>query len=82
MILSGAVSQLVALATENADPKAGGEFIYNGLPGDLIPYLSYPNWFEILSSVAPALVPHRAWIEQAKAHADTLFAAEDSTPGG
>ncbi len=79
MILNGAVSHLVALATSNADPKTGGEFIYNGLPPDLIPYLSYPNWFEILASVAPALTPHRGWIEQAKAHADTLFAAEDST---
>ena len=79
MILNGAVSQLVKMATANDDPKNGGVFIYNGLPSDLIPYLSYPNWFEILSSVAPALTPHRAWIEQAKAHADTLFAAEDST---
>jgi hypothetical protein len=76
LVLKGAIAKLVALATANADPKDGGNFIHNSLPDDLLMYLDYPNWFEILAQFAPELTPHRTWVEAAKAHADTLFASD------
>lgn len=77
LILKGAAQKLCQMADANADPKNGGEFIHQTLPDELIPYLSLPNWFDILSSVAPEMVARRAWIESAKLHADTLFAADN-----
>lgn len=76
LVLKGAVAKLIALATANAPATEGGQFIHDSLPDELLIYLDYPNWFEILSQFAPELTPHRAWVESAKAHADTLFAAD------
>ncbi len=76
LVLKGAVAKLVTLAAANAPATEGGKFIHDSLPDELLMYLDYPNWFEILAQFAPELTPHRAWVEAAKAHADTLFAAD------
>ena len=80
LILKGAAGEMVRLASVGATPQTGGEFIYKSLPDDFVPMLSLPNWFEILTHHAPEMAPHRAWIEKAKAHADSLFAADDAAP--
>jgi len=76
LVLKGAESKLVAIGAINAAGSDGGVFIHNSIPHDLLRFLDYPNWFEILAQFAPELTPHRAWVEAAKAHADTLFAAD------
>jgi hypothetical protein len=42
MILKGATQKIIELATNNADPKEGGQFIHDSLPDELLPYLAYP----------------------------------------
>jgi hypothetical protein len=84
MILRGASDELIRLAASGESPENGGDFIYRSLPDDLVPMLALPNWFEIVAHHAPALAEHRAWVEQAKAHADTLFhdtGSAGDTPG-
>ncbi len=71
----GIVAAAVALAEKGAPAEEGGRLLYETLPDDFIPYLQLPNWFEILSSMAPQLKPHRAWVEAAKIDADARFAA-------
>jgi hypothetical protein len=76
LVLKGAVAKLVTLAAANAPATEGGKFIHDSLPDELLMYLDYLNWFEILAQFAPELTPHRVWVEAAKAHAETLFAAD------
>lgn len=78
LALRSVAQQLCNMADAKADPADGGRLIHQALPDEMIPYLSLPNWFEILASVAPEMTPRRAWIEAAKLHAASLFAADQA----
>lgn len=81
LVLKGAAGELLRLAQSNAPAEQGGEFIHRALPDEFVPMLALPNWFDIVSNYTPELIPHRAWVEQAKAHADVLFSGEPDKVG-
>jgi len=76
MVLKGFVQKLCKMAADKADPKVGGEFIADSIPDEFLSYLKLPNWFDIVTRFAPELVPHRAWVEQAKVHAEALLSQD------
>lgn len=79
--LRAALRNLVRLAATGQNPDAGGDLIYEQLPDDFLPYLNLPNWFDLVAQFEPAIIPHRAWMEAAKASADELFNAPDDEGG-
>ena len=76
LLMQGAAAKLIGLAQSSADPKEGGQFVYETLPDEIVGFLKMPNWFEMLAQFSPELAQHRTWVEAAKARADTLFAAD------
>jgi hypothetical protein len=44
----------------------------------LVELLFLDNWFELLSAVAPEVVPHQAWLTGARDGAMALFDAADA----
>lgn len=81
LIMKGIAEKIIGMATAGDSAEKGGQFIYESLPDEFLPFLTLPNWFDLLANAMPALVPHRAWLEAAKLEADKLFAAESSDPG-
>jgi hypothetical protein len=80
MMLRGLLQQLVKIKIDGGTPQAGGEFIYDKAPDALIEALELPNWWEILSTFEPAVIPHQEWITQAHAWVLAELAKPDETP--
>lgn len=72
-----AIELLCALAAAGRPAVEGGAVIYERLPDELIDHLDHPEWFKLVSGAFPALAPHEAWMREAKAEADKLFAEDD-----
>lgn len=80
-ILQGALQGIVDMAAQGATPEAGGDYIAETLPDELLPYLRLPNWFQLLTMAADQVGvnvrPHAEWIAKAKAEADRILSAPE-----
>lgn len=84
LMIRGAIEDLIDMAKRGESPEKGGEYIADKVPDELLDYMDNRYWFEVVVQLFPALREHETWVRAAKAHADTLFAADDggddSTP--
>jgi hypothetical protein len=76
--LKSYLKSLITIATQGNAPQVGAQFVYDKLPDELVELLFLDNWFELLSAVAPEVVPHQAWLTGARDGAMALFDAADA----
>lgn len=71
--LKSYLTSLTNLAEKNETIEVGAKFVYDNLPDDLIEIMELPNWFELLSGVAPAVKKHEEWLKKVRDSALKLF---------
>lgn len=81
MLLRGALQGLLQLKERGEPATAGGQYIAEKLPDELLPYLDLPNWFDIARNFAPELAPHEAWVREATAEAIRILSDNPADPG-
>jgi len=77
--LRGYLKQLVLLAEQNKSTDEGAKFVYDVLPDELVEIMDLPNWFELLSVVAPEVKAHEAWMRETREKSLKLFDISDET---
>lgn len=81
MLLRGALQGLLQLKEQGEPATAGGRYIAEKIPDELLPYLDLPNWFDIARNFAPELAPHEAWVRDATAEAIRILSENPADPG-
>jgi len=71
--LKGYLKSLTDLAEKNETIEKAAQFVYDNLPDDLIELMAMPNWFELLSGVAPEVKKHEKWLQKTRDAALKLF---------
>jgi hypothetical protein len=71
---------LVAMAVKPEPVQAGAQFVYDKLPDDFIDLMELPNWFEMLQSVAPEVMPHRVWLTNVRDAALKMIENDQEEP--
>jgi hypothetical protein len=77
--LRGYLKQLVLLAEQKKTSDEGAKFVYDVLPDELVEIMDLPNWFELLSVVAPEVKAHEAWMRETREKSLKLFDISDET---
>lgn len=77
--LKSYLKSLITIAVQGNAPEAGAQFVYNKLPDELVELLFLDNWFELLSAVAPEVIPHQTWLTSARDAAIILFDEEENS---
>ena len=77
--LKSYLTSLTNLAEKNESIEVGAKFVYDNLPDDLIEIMELPNWFELLSGVAPAVKKHEEWLKKVRDSALKLFDEPETT---
>ena len=80
--MRGTIEDLCQISIDRKPASAGAEFIFESLPDSLIPMMSNRYWFEIIAMKFPLIKQHEAWIREAKAGADKLFAEDEGASTG
>jgi hypothetical protein len=78
-LLRSLLARLLWQAQRNANPATTAELLLDHAPDELLAEIQKPGWWEVLAAVAPALAPHRAWVEQVRAQL-LVWLAEDDQP--
>lgn len=62
--LEDLLAQALVLAATNDTQSAeqAAELLYERLPDELLDLIHDPNWFQILSNVAPQVIAHQTWL--------------------
>ena len=66
------------MAAAKAPATKGGQLIYERMPDEMLDHMDSENWFDLVAQVFPIIRPHEAWLREAKAEADKLFAADET----
>lgn len=82
LLMRGTIEDLCQLSIDGKPASDGAEFIFEHLPDSLIPMMGNRYWFEIIAMKFPIIKQHEAWIREAKAGADKLFAEDDGSSTG
>jgi hypothetical protein len=77
--LRGYLKQLVLLAEQKKTSDEGAKFVYDVLPDELVEIMDLPNWFELLSVVAPEVKAHEACMRETREKSLKLFDISDET---
>jgi uncharacterized membrane protein len=77
--LKSYLTSLTNLAEKNESIEVGAKFVYDNLPDDLIEIMELPNWFELLSGVAPGVKKHEEWLKKVRDSALKLFDEPETT---
>lgn len=78
--LRQSVELLCKMAAAKQPATKGGQLIYERMPDEMLDYMESENWFDLVAQVFPIIRPHEAWLREAKAEADKLFAADENEP--
>lgn len=76
LALRGQLAKLVKMAQAGEDPKAGGLFVAEHLPDELIPALRSEAWFEMMQPFYAGIVHFKPWLTEARAEAIRLLDAQ------
>ena len=77
--LRGYLKQLVILAETKKTTDEGAKFVYDVLPDELVEIMDLPNWFELLSVVAPEVKAHEPWMRETREKSLKMFEIQDET---
>ena len=77
--LRGYLKQLVILAETKKTTDEGAKFVYDVLPDELVEIMDLPNWFELLSVVAPEVKAHEPWLRETREKSLKMFEIQDET---
>ena len=77
--LRGYLKQLVILAEQNKTTDEGAKFVYDVLPDELVEIMLLPNWFDLLSMVAPEVKPQEVWLRETREKAVKMFDIQEET---
>jgi hypothetical protein len=77
--LRGYLKQLVILAEQKKTTDEGAKFVYDVLPDELVEIMDLPNWFELLSVVAPEVKAHEPWLRETREKSLKMFEIQDET---
>jgi hypothetical protein len=77
--LRGYLKQLVILAEQKKTTDEGAKFVYDVLPDELVEIMDLPNWFELLSVVAPEVKEHEPWLRETREKSLKMFEIQDET---
>ena len=77
--LRGYLKQLVILAEQKKTTDEGAKFVYDVLPDELVEIMDLPNWFELLSVVAPEVKAHEPWMRETREKSLKMFEIQDET---
>jgi len=77
--LRGYLKQLVILAEQKKTTDDGAKFVYDVLPDELVEIMDLPNWFELLSVVAPEVKAHEVWMRETREKSLKMFEIQDET---
>jgi len=75
--LRGYLKQLVILAETKKTTDEGAKFVYDVLPDELVEIMDLPNWFELLSVVAPEVKAHEVWLRETREKSLKMFEIQD-----
>ena len=77
--LRGYLKQLVILAETKKTTDEGAKFVYDVLPDELVEIMLLPNWFDLLTMVAPEVKPQEVWLRETREKAVKMFDIQDET---
>ena len=77
--LRGYLKQLVILAEQKKTTDEGAKFVYDVLPDELVEIMDLPNWFELLSVVAPEVKAHEPWLRETREKSLKMFEIQDES---
>jgi hypothetical protein len=78
--LRQSIELLCKMAAAKQPAAKGGQLIYERMPDEMLDHMDSENWFDLVAQVFPIIRPHEAWLREAKAEADKLFAADENEP--
>jgi len=78
--LRQSIELLCKMAAAKQQATKGGQLIYERMPDEMLDHMDSENWFDLVAQVFPIIRPHEAWLREAKAEADKLFAADENEP--